>query len=152
MSVKRFKLNIAKTDYWVWVLIYPNVHELRAAAAKYDADRGVVQQQKGGGAGGFHSRALGLMHRSTGKIYAADGSVTLSKKIGIMRLAEGHLSALIVSHEIVHAVLWAYRLKFNHANMGRMWGPLWREEFYAHMYGDTFSAMMVKLHKAGYWH
>lgn len=150
--MKRFKLRIAKTDYWVWVLIYDSVAEMRAAGAKHDRDRGIVQMQAGGGAGDeFHSRALGITHRYTGRRFDAAGNETAIKQIGIIRLAKGHLSPEIVSHEVIHAALWGYRLKFNHANMGRMWGPLWREEFYAHMFSGTFAIMNRLLHKKGFW-
>lgn len=150
--MKRFKLHIAKTDQWVWVMVYDTLEEMRAAAASHDDKSGVVQAQKGGGADGFHSRALGITHRYTRTKYDKDGGKLLLGDIGTIRLTTGYLQTRIVSHELVHAVLWAYRLKFNHGNMGRNWAPLWREEYYAHMYGDTFNALMKLMYKKGFWH
>jgi hypothetical protein len=148
MSIMKFKLKIERTDYWFWVLVYSDLESLRADANKHDQAWGVIQQQKGGGEGaGFYNQTLGITHRFE---RIKDGQ--LYPNIGIIRLAKPHIGTEIISHELLHAVAWAYRLKFNHGNLGRKYGSLWREEFFCYMYGGTFRKLNLLLYKKGIWH
>lgn len=145
--MRKFKLKIANTDYWFWVQIHDDLASMVAASRAHDelsgADNGTGEY--------YHPGVEGVTHRYERVTYK-DGEQKDYPNIGIIQLAAGHMSTQIVSHELMHAVLWAFRLKYDTASTGRLkWKMSWREEKLAYMYGDTFSELVRVLHKKGFW-
>jgi hypothetical protein len=148
----KFKLKIAHTDYWFWVHVHDDLKAMRTAAARHDDKAGAPRKVPGAGIGGdYYARALGVTHRFTRVTHDKAGEQQDYANIGIIQLAAGHITTEIVAHELIHAVMWAYRLKYNSGHLGRMWTSLQREERMAHMYGMTFREVTRILHKKGFW-
>lgn len=147
----RFKLKIGYTDYWFWVIVHDTVEEMRRAADQYDIKSGAVRPIRGAGdETGYFGRALGVTHKYEREIYTKNGLWIEYPNVGVIRLCKPYLSTEIVSHELMHAVAWTWKLKYGHS-IGRAYKNGWREEMLCHMYGHSFSLLNRLMYKKGLW-
>lgn len=124
---------------------------MRAAAGAHDILIGAPQEIRGAGnKRGYYGRTYGVTHKYKRVTYQKDGSMEPHANNGVIQLAVGHMSTQIVSHELIHAVAWTFKIKYG-PSMGRAYSNSWREEKLAQIYGDTFSQLTRILHKKGFW-
>ena len=110
---------------WWIVRIHQNVAALRRAATAYHP-------------GVDFTDCLGCCH--TAGWYDTDGTIRGGRGgyAGIIRLAHGHLTPAIITHELVHAAVATYRLTVNpDVRLGRGVGA--REEHLADLFGELFA-------------
>lgn len=149
--MKRFKIKSVDSNLWYWVIVYPDLKELIKAANKHDKKCGTSPDNEG---------VAGLCHSFTRESFDDKGAfVKRHENIGIIRLAKDRLTTEIVSHEVIHAAFWTYRLEFGterewegsieNADFGNGCGE--SEERLAYLYGQYFTVMTRKLYKYGFW-
>lgn len=68
----------------------------------------------------------------------------------IVRLARGHLDAIVTSHEMHHAATALYGAHVGDRISRRAHLNHWNEDF-AHLYSDLYGAMIQRLREAGYY-
>lgn len=148
----RFKLKIGHTDYWFWVIVHDDIADLRLASEAHDTLAGAPRSIRGAGdETGYYGRTLGITHRYERVTYDSDGTEHLHSNNGIIRFAKPYLSTEIVSHELMHAVAWTWRLKYGQS-IGRPYKDGgWRDEMLCHMYSRSFSLLNRLMHKKGLW-
>lgn len=122
---------------WCWVRIHPTVEHLREAKnrlnpASIDPDADV--------------ETFGCWQPTT---YLRDdaGNVEWPTNgyAGLIRLAEGHLTAEIAAHELVHAACAIYRMNVkSDIRLGKDIGI--REEDFAYVYGELYASFEAGFH------
>jgi len=150
---KKFKIKGLGTDLYFWVYVYDNIKDLRKDAVKHGGEE-VAEDTEGG-------KLMGIVHPYEKFYIDPEGKEPDERdnNIGIIRLSKKHLSTLLVSHEVIHAAMWYYRLYLgtdrmdgsstNNADFGPQNSI--NEENFAHIYGQLFRSMTRKLYKHGYW-
>lgn len=140
------------SDFYFWVYVYPTVTQMRKDIKKYDAKCGAKQPDS--------SDALGVVNSYVRELVSSKGKVSKRKKdIGIIRLAKRYVSTVVVSHEVVHAAMWNFRIAFGiehewegsveNACFGNNCSPT--EEDFAYLYCQLFSDMTRKLYDNKIW-
>lgn len=114
----------------VEVRLYRDVNHLRGAATRHNAWSGEH---------GAFTDAVGVCHGFTRGRIDASGEWHEDETVAIIRLAETHLTPLIISHEVAHAAQHIYGLDYAdeqpvdaHMHSGN--------EDFAHLLGELFDA------------
>lgn len=115
----------------VEVRLYTDVNHLRGAATRFNSWSGEK---------GTFADTVGLCHGFTRGHFDADGAWREDVVVSIIRLAETHLTPLIISHEVAHAAQHIYGLDHDderpiaeHMHSGN--------EAFAHLYGELFAGV-----------
>lgn len=121
---------------WCWVRIHDTVEDLRSAKARLNPAYADPE---------FDPLVFACW-QPTSYLRSADGSVEWPSNgyAGLIRLAQGHVAAEIVAHELVHAALAVYRMNVKtDARFGRDVGL--REEQFAYIYGELYADLEANL-------
>jgi hypothetical protein len=120
---------------WWIVRIHDTVEKLRAAATGYAP-------------GVDFTECYGCCHAAGWIDHTGTRRHGLRGYAGIIRLADGYVTAEIVTHELVHAAVATYRMQVREdVRLGRTVGQC--EEALAYIYGELFAAFETKLHSGG---
>lgn len=116
----------------VEVRLYTDVNHLRGAATRHN---------KWSGEKGTWEDTVGICHGFTRGRYDANGEWDEDQTVAIIRLAETHLTPLIIIHEVAHAAQHIYGLDYDddrriedHMHSGN-------EEF-AHLMGELAASIL----------
>lgn len=146
MRPKRFKISPFDpkcSELFFWVLIYPNVEELRKAANEYEKMIGGKDE---------FTDCWGLCTPYE-RILVQEGKEDIRKhNVGIIRLSEPNINSEVAAHECLHAAFWIYRLVFakdERADFGQNCSEL--EETFCHIFGEMFRNLTMKLYKHNIW-
>lgn len=115
----------------VEVRLYSDVNHLRGAATRYNA---------WSGESGTYRGALGVCHGFTRGRVGADGAWDEDEIVAIIRLAEPHLTPLIVLHEAAHAAQHIYGLDYDDGSPIEDHMHAGNEDF-AHLMGELGDAI-----------
>ena len=115
----------------VEVRLYNDVNHLRGAATRHNAWSGET---------GTFRDAVGVCHGFTRGRVGADGQWDEDVVVAILRLAVGHLTPLIISHEVAHAAQHIYGLDFDDSQPIAEHMHAGNEDF-AHLCGELFAAV-----------
>jgi hypothetical protein len=123
---------------WCWVVIHPNVGHFHAAAIRTAPhhDRG------------WWNGCLGCFQPVTYREREVDGTWVgrwpANGYAGVLRLIDGHVTAEIVAHELVHAALAVYRMNVRgDVRLGEDCGE--REEQLAYIHGQLYASLEPQL-------
>jgi hypothetical protein len=121
---------------WCRVHIHDTVEQLRTAGYRTSP---------------WHGRdwwdgCMGCFQPSPVRIDAVTGVARESSYAGILRLANGWVTAEIVAHELVHAALHVFRMNV-HPNVHLGPGCRRREEQLAYIYGELYASFEARFHE-----
>lgn len=122
---------------WCWVRIHDTVEDLRAAKTKLNpasADPTVDAETWAC----WQPTCYGK-NEDGNPVWPSNGYA------GLIRLAEGHITAEIVAHELVHAAAAIYRMNVAPSiRLGKDIGI--REEDFAYIYGEVYASFETQWH------
>lgn len=136
--VRRFTISADRVGprRWCLVRVHDTVEQLRAAAHRTAPWHGQD----------WWDGCVGCFQPSPVRMDAETGAVIDGAYAGILRLAEGWVSAEIVAHELVHAALTVYRMNVS-ADVRLGDGCRRREEQFAYIYGQLYASFEAKFHQ-----
>lgn len=121
---------------WCLVRVHDTVEQLRAAAHRTAPWHGRA----------WWAECVGCFQPSPVRIDAETGALVDGAYAGILRLADGWMTAEVVAHELVHAALTVYRMNVTpHVRLGD--GCRRREEQFAYIYGQLYASFEKRFHQ-----
>lgn len=138
---KKFIIKSRDSKYWFWVFVYDQLKVMRKDVVEHDEKTGQLTDDS--------YKVLGVCEPYERLSIEADGSETRYGNIGIIRLSKKYLSTEIVTHEVLHAAIWNYRIEHKVANFGKENSD--KEEELVHLFGQLFASMNRKLHDKEFW-
>lgn len=143
----QFRIKAREFKPYFKVIVYDNLKEMRKAADKFCKKTGAEHED--------NSKILGVCHCFIRVAIGSDGSEKTNNFAGIIRLTKNYLGTEIVSHELIHAGLWIYRLELGTedpndgsiSNANFKDGCNEQEEDFAHIYGRLFGNFVSKMYK-----
>lgn len=142
---QRFIIRSQGSRFWFWVFVYEELKDLRVDANTF----GYAKNEE-------YSDCVGICQPYTRQVIGKNGEGDrLHANIGIIRLCREYSSTFTVSHEVMHAAFWLYRLEIakkktpGNANFGNEVSP--REEAFAYLYGHLFRDMTRQMYKYKHW-
>lgn len=133
MSARRWEVttHVTGKPRTVEVRLYSDANHLRGAATRHNAWSGET---------GTYAQAVGICHGFTRGRVGSNGEWDEDDTVAIIRLAETHLTPLIVIHEAAHAAQHIYGLDYDDGKPVEDHMHSGNEDF-AHLMGELAAAI-----------
>jgi hypothetical protein len=143
----KFKIKSQATDFFFYVVIYDDIDSMRKDIVWFDRLTGKKEPDP-------EKDVLGVCQPFIKIRVLANGEEANLKNIGIIRLCKDFIGTEIISHEILHAAIWQYRIEYGterpdgsieNADFGNNCSQ--DEENFCHLYGQLFSNFVKKMYR-----